>query len=109
MTTVAVIGAGVSGLAMAIRLERAGIEYTVFEKGDEVGGTWRDNHYPGLTIDVPSPIYTFSTDRNPHWGEWMPHQPEILEYHRDVSISSGVRPHIRFNCVSKTMHRSNAS
>lgn len=93
---VAVVGAGVSGLAMAMRLERAGIEYVVFEKADEVGGTWRDNRYPGLTIDVPSPIYTFASERHPGWRRFMPGGQEILDYHRDVSVRTGVRPHIRF-------------
>jgi cation diffusion facilitator CzcD-associated flavoprotein CzcO len=95
--TVAVIGAGVSGLAMAMRLQDAGVPYTVFEKAGEVGGTWRDNRYPGLTIDVPSPLYTFSAHRHPGWRRWMPGGQEILDYHRDVSVRSGVRPHIRFD------------
>lgn len=95
--TVAVIGAGVSGLAMAMRLQDAGVSYTVFEKADEVGGTWRDNRYPGLTIDVPSPLYTFSTQRHADWRRWMPGGQEILDYHREVSVRTGVRPRIRFD------------
>ena len=95
---VGIVGAGVSGMAMALRLQRAGIAFTVFEKGDEVGGTWRDNRYPGLTIDVPSVIYTFAGERNPHWRRWMPAQQEILDYHRDVSMRTGIREHIRFGC-----------
>lgn len=94
--SVAVVGAGVSGLAMAMRLQRAGVRYVVFEKAQEVGGTWRDNRYPGLTIDVPSPIYTYADEPNPGWRRWMPGGPEILEYHRDVSIRTGVRRHIIF-------------
>src|SRR3954465_13484746 len=95
--TVAVIGAGVSGLAMGLRLRRAGYDFTIFEKASEVGGTWRDNRYPGLTIDVPSPIYTFSTARHADWHRWMPDWAEILEYHRDVSVRTGLREHIRFD------------
>jgi cation diffusion facilitator CzcD-associated flavoprotein CzcO len=95
-TTVGIIGAGVSGMAAGLRMQRAGVPFTIFEKGDEVGGTWRENRYPGLTIDVPSPIYTFEGQRNPHWRRFMPDQPEILDYHRDVSIRTGLREQIRF-------------
>src|SRR4051812_16140051 len=95
-STVAVIGAGVSGLAMGLRLQAAGVPFEIFEKGSEVGGTWRDNRYPGLTIDVPSPLYTFAGHRHPGWRRWMPDQPEILDYHRDVATRTGLREHIRF-------------
>jgi cation diffusion facilitator CzcD-associated flavoprotein CzcO len=94
---VAVIGAGVSGLATGLALQRAGVPFTIFEKAAEVGGTWRDNRYPGLTIDVPAPLYTFAEDRNPGWRRWMPDGPEILAYHRDVSVRRGLREHIRFD------------
>jgi cation diffusion facilitator CzcD-associated flavoprotein CzcO len=94
---VAVIGAGVSGMAMGLRLMAAGIPFTIFEKGPEVGGTWRDNRYPGLSIDVPSPLYTFAGHRHPGWQRWMPDQPEILDYHRDVATRTGLREHIRFD------------
>ena len=97
-STVAVIGAGVSGLAMGLRLRRAGVPFAIFEKGSEVGGTWRENRYPGLTIDVPSPLYTFTGHRHPGWRRWMPDWREILDYHREVSVRSGVREHIRFDC-----------
>src|SRR3954451_13338590 len=96
--SVAVIGAGVSGLAMGLRLRRAGYDFTIFEKASEVGGTWRDNRYPGLTIDVPSPLYTFAGYRHPGWRRWMPDQAEILDYHRDVAARNGLREHIRFDC-----------
>lgn len=78
-------------------MQRAGVPFTIFEKGDEVGGTWRENRYPGLTIDVPSPLYTFAGERNPHWRRWMPEWREILDYHRDVSHRTGLREQIRFN------------
>src|SRR3954447_26930250 len=95
-STVAVIGAGVSGMAMGLRLQDAGIPYTIFEKASEVGGTWRENRYPGLTIDVPSPLYTFAGHRHPGWRRWVPEQREILDYHRDVATRTGLRHHIRF-------------
>ena len=63
---VAIIGAGMSGLCMAIKLQDAGISsFTIFEKADDVGGTWRDNTYPGLTCDVPSRYYSYSFRPNP--------------------------------------------
>jgi cation diffusion facilitator CzcD-associated flavoprotein CzcO len=63
---VAIIGAGMSGLCMAVKLQDAGIDtYTIFESADEVGGTWRDNTYPGLSCDVPSRFYTYSFRQNP--------------------------------------------
>jgi cation diffusion facilitator CzcD-associated flavoprotein CzcO len=94
--TVGVIGAGVSGLAMGLALQDAGIPFAIFEKGPEVGGTWRDNRYPGLTIDVPAPLYTFAGHRHPGWRRWMPGWEEILDYHRDVATRTGLRRHIRF-------------
>ncbi|WP_372790927.1 flavin-containing monooxygenase [Paraconexibacter sp.] len=95
-TSVAIVGAGVSGLAAGLAMQAAGFPFTIFEKGTEVGGTWRDNRYPGLTIDVPSPIYTYREHRHPGWRRWMPDGPEILEYHRQVSSRTGLREHIRF-------------
>jgi cation diffusion facilitator CzcD-associated flavoprotein CzcO len=95
--SVGIVGAGVSGMAAGLCLERHGVPFTIFEKADEVGGTWWENRYPGLTIDVPSPIYTFSSQRNPDWHRFLPDQGEILAYHRDVSIRSGLRERIRFD------------
>ena len=66
---VAIIGAGMSGLCMAAKLQDAGIDtFTIFEQADEVGGTWRDNTYPGLTCDVPSRFYSYSFRPNPDWS-----------------------------------------
>ena len=94
---VAIIGAGMSGLCMAVKLQDAGIDtYTVFEKADEVGGTWRDNTYPGLTCDVPSRFYTYSFRPNPAWSRLMSPGPEIHSYLRQVATERGIRPHIRF-------------
>lgn len=95
-TSVAVIGAGVSGLAAGLALRDAGVPFTIFEKADEVGGTWRDNRYPGLQIDVPSPLYTYRGHRHPGWRRWLPGGPEILDYHRDVSARTGLRERIAF-------------
>jgi cation diffusion facilitator CzcD-associated flavoprotein CzcO len=94
---VAIVGAGMSGLCMAAKLQDAGIDtFTVFEKADEVGGTWRDNTYPGLTCDVPSRYYSYSFRPNPEWSRLMSPGPEIQAYFRQVATERGIRPHIRF-------------
>ncbi|WP_440064407.1 flavin-containing monooxygenase [Streptosporangium sp. OZ121] len=95
---VAIIGAGFGGLCMAIRLEKAGIRsYTIFEKGADVGGTWRDNTYPGAGCDIPSHLYSFSFERYSSWTRRYPEQPEILRYLEGCADKYGLRPRIRLN------------
>lgn len=78
---IAIIGAGFAGLAMARALQRAGrSDFRVFEKADEVGGTWRDNTYPGAACDVPSHLYSLSDAPNPDWSRLFPRQQEIQAY-----------------------------
>lgn len=72
---VAVIGAGMSGILSAIKLEERGIPFEIFEKADRIGGTWRENTYPGLSCDVPSHAYTYSFARNPDWSQWFAPAP----------------------------------
>jgi cation diffusion facilitator CzcD-associated flavoprotein CzcO len=94
---IAIIGAGMSGLCMAAKLQDAGVEsYTIFETADEVGGTWRDNTYPGLSCDVPSRFYSYSFRPNPDWSRFMSPGPEIQRYFRQVATERRIRPHIRF-------------
>lgn len=94
---IAIIGAGMSGLCMAVKLQDAGIDtYTIFEKADDVGGTWRDNTYPGLTCDVPSRYYSYSFRPNPTWSHLLPPGPEIQAYFQQVADERDIRPHIRF-------------
>jgi cation diffusion facilitator CzcD-associated flavoprotein CzcO len=95
--SVAIIGAGMSGLCMAAKLQDAGVDtFTIFEQADEVGGTWRDNTYPGLSCDVPSRFYSYSFRPNPSWSRFMSPGPEIHSYFRQVATERGIRPHIRF-------------
>lgn len=95
---VAVIGTGFAGLGMAIRLKQEGVEdYVVFERAAEVGGTWRENHYPGCCCDVPSHVYSYSFELNPRWERGFAPQAEILEYLKHCAQKYGVREHIRFN------------
>jgi cation diffusion facilitator CzcD-associated flavoprotein CzcO len=94
---VAIVGTGFSGLGMAIRLRQRGIEdFVVLERAEEVGGTWRDNTYPGCACDVQAHLYSFSFARNPHWKSAFGSQPEVLDYLRRCADRFGVRPHIRF-------------
>ncbi|MFF5207030.1 flavin-containing monooxygenase [Streptosporangium sp. NPDC000396] len=96
--TVAIIGAGFAGLCMAIRLRKAGIDsYTVFEKGPGVGGTWRDNTYPGAGCDIPSHLYSYSFEKYSSWTRRYPGQPEILGYLEMCADKYGLRPRIRLN------------
>jgi cation diffusion facilitator CzcD-associated flavoprotein CzcO len=94
---IVIIGAGFGGLGMAIHLKQAGIDdFTVIEKDDGVGGTWRVNRYPGCACDVPSHLYSFSFEPNPDWSRAYATQPEILAYMERCADKYGVRPHIRF-------------
>jgi cation diffusion facilitator CzcD-associated flavoprotein CzcO len=94
---VIVVGAGMSGICMAIKLQRAGItDITVLEKADEVGGTWRDNTYPGLRCDVPSSFYQYTFARNPDWSQFFSDGSEIHRYFRDAVDRFGLRRYIEF-------------
>jgi cation diffusion facilitator CzcD-associated flavoprotein CzcO len=95
---IAIIGAGMSGLCMAMKLQDAGIEsYTVYELASDVGGTWRDNTYPGLSCDVPSRFYSYSFQPNPSWTHTFSSGAEIQGYFQRICDERGIRPHIRFN------------
>ncbi|HET8681971.1 MAG TPA: NAD(P)/FAD-dependent oxidoreductase [Micromonosporaceae bacterium] len=82
---VVVVGAGLSGIAAAVKLRRSGIsDIVVLERADRVGGTWRDNTYPGCAVDIPAPVYSFSFRPNPDWSRNFPTQPELLAYIEDT-------------------------
>ncbi|QFU93121.1 NAD(P)/FAD-dependent oxidoreductase [Amycolatopsis sp. YIM 10] len=94
---VLVVGAGASGIGAAIRLRQAGVrDFAVLEKAAEIGGTWRDNTYPGCACDVPSALYSFSFAPNPEWTRAFAKQPEIRAYLRDTAEKYGVTEHLRF-------------
>lgn len=93
--TVAILGAGAGGIAMGIALRRAGFEFTIYEKSHGVGGTWRDNTYPGAACDVPSHLYSFSFEPNPRWSRTYATQPEILAYLEHCAQKYGLLPHVR--------------
>lgn len=89
---VAIIGAGMSGICMAAALRRAGIEsFRILEKAENIGGTWRDNRYPGLSCDVPSRLYSYSFLPNPGWSQVFAAGPEIQAYFQRAVDELGVR------------------
>lgn len=95
---IAILGAGMGGLGMAAQLRRHGIDsFVVLEKGGEVGGTWRDNIYPGSGCDVPSHLYSFSFEPKADWSRKFALQPEIHDYMKHVARKYGLAPFIRFN------------
>ncbi|MFN2461146.1 MAG: flavin-containing monooxygenase [Candidatus Velthaea sp.] len=92
-----IVGAGFAGLGMAIRLKRAGLHsFLVLERAADVGGTWRDNVYPGCACDIPTALYSFSFERNAAWTRVFPRQGELLEYLRRCAARYGILAHIRF-------------
>ncbi|GGK73139.1 4-hydroxyacetophenone monooxygenase [Sphaerisporangium melleum] len=96
--TVAIIGAGFGGLCMGIGLRRAGMTgFTIFERAGGVGGTWRDNTYPGAACDVPSHLYSYSFEQRRDWSRRFPAQPELLSYLEDCADKYGLRRHLRLN------------
>lgn len=101
---VAVIGSGFGGLGAAVRLRREGItDFVVLERADSVGGTWRDNSYPGCACDVPSHLYSFSFAPNPDWPRTFSGQQHIRAYLEHVTDVFHLRPHLRFNSEVKMM------
>ncbi|WP_321927576.1 flavin-containing monooxygenase [Paraburkholderia guartelaensis] len=98
VTDVIVIGTGFSGLGMAWQLCRhADTSFVVLERAGDVGGAWRDNHYPGAACDQPSHLYSLSFRLNPDWPSVFSSQPAILDYLRSVAREEGILPYIRFN------------
>ncbi|MFP5504059.1 MAG: flavin-containing monooxygenase [Candidatus Sericytochromatia bacterium] len=94
---IAIVGAGFAGIGMAIRLRQAGHrDFVVLERAGELGGTWRDNTYPGCACDVQSHLYSFSFAPNPNWSQLYSPQPEILAYLKGCAARYGVMPHLRF-------------
>ncbi len=93
---VLVIGAGMSGLLAAIRLEEAGLEYEIVEKNDGVGGTWYENHYPGSRVDIGNHFYCYSFEPNHGWTEYFSRQPELKAYFERCAEHYGIASKIQF-------------
>jgi cation diffusion facilitator CzcD-associated flavoprotein CzcO len=98
----AVIGAGMAGILSAIKLTEAGVtDFTVYEKADRVGGTWRENTYPGLSCDVPSHLYSYSFALTPEWSHRFSPGAEIEAYFERVAADHGVGQRVRFGDAVK--------
>jgi cation diffusion facilitator CzcD-associated flavoprotein CzcO len=98
-TRAVIIGSGFSGLGMAIALQKQGFgagDFVILEKADDIGGTWRDNTYPGCACDIPSHMYSFSFEPKPDWTHMWSLQPEIFDYLKGVAEKYGLRRYIRF-------------
>lgn len=93
---VVVIGAGMSGLLAAIKLEEAGVPYVVVEKNEGVGGTWLENAYPGCRVDVANHFYSYSFAPNHDWSEFFSRRDELRDYFERCAADFRVREHIRF-------------
>lgn len=107
---VAIVGSGFGGLCMAIQLQQAGIsDFVVLEKEGEVGGTWRDNDYPGAACDVQSHLYSFSFAGNPNWSQRYPGWQEIQTYIHDTVEHYHLRQKILFNATVMAAELNEAS
>ena len=103
--SVAIIGAGFAGLCMAIRLKQAGIDnFTIFEGAGDLGGTWRDNTYPGCACDIPSHMYSFSFELNADWPRVYSSWQAIQDYLQRCADKYDVRRHIRFDTRIAQLH-----
>jgi cation diffusion facilitator CzcD-associated flavoprotein CzcO len=95
---VVIVGAGFGGLGAGIALKRAGIEdFVILERAEDIGGTWRENTYPDIAVDVPSFSYQFSFEKNPGWSRVFAKGAEVKEYIDHCADKYGLRPHIRLN------------
>lgn len=95
---IAIVGSGFSGLGMAIRLKRAGIHsFFILERAGEIGGTWRDNSYPGCACDIPAHLYSFSFEQNANWSRLYSPWHEIQAYLERCTDKYQLRSHIKFN------------
>ncbi|WP_084477807.1 flavin-containing monooxygenase [Nocardia jejuensis] len=92
------IGAGPGGIAAGVKLKRAGVtDFVIIERADEVGGSWHENHYPGLEVDIPSLAYQYSFARNAKWSRLFAPGAEVKQYHIEVARRFGLYAHTRFD------------
>jgi len=104
MPGIVIVGAGFGGICMGIALKKAGYDdFIILDSGDDLGGTWRDNQYPGCACDVPSPLYSYSFELNPDWSRLFAPQREIWAYLRGCARKYGLEAHIRYGAVVERM------
>ena len=93
---VGIVGAGVSGIAIAANLLKLGIDFVIFERAEDVGGTWREHRYPGCSVDTPNHAYSFSFGKRYEWNRYFAPRKQVQDYARGIADESGIRPHVRF-------------
>lgn len=103
-TRALIIGSGFSGLGMGIALQQQGIDFLILEKADEIGGTWRDNTYPGCACDIPSHLYSYSFEPKPDWEYLFSYQDEIFDYLKGVADKYGLRRYVLFGSHVERAH-----
>lgn len=103
-TRALIIGTGFSGLGMGMALQCQGVDFVILEKADDVGGTWRDNSYPGCACDIPSHLYSFSFEPKPDWKHLFSLQDEIWDYLKGITDKYGLRRYIVFNSLVERAH-----
>lgn len=101
---VLVIGAGPSGIAAAVSLQRLGIPFTVVERNESVGGVWRENTYPGAGVDTPAHLYSFSFAPQRSWPRYYAKQPDVLAYFEELAQRFDVQQHVRFGTWVRSAH-----
>ena len=92
---VIVVGAGMSGICSGVKLEEAGIPFTILEKNPAVGGTWYENTYPDCGVDTPNHFYSFSFERNPNWSGYFSKRDELHAYFERCTDKFGLRDRIQ--------------
>ena len=105
---VGIIGAGAGGIAMGIQLAGGGYDFTIFDRADGFGGTWRHNTFPGAACDVPSHLYSYSFALNPRWSKTYANQAEILTYLEKVAVDHRLGPHLRPNTAITSLRWSDS-
>ena len=104
MPGIVIVGAGFGGIGMGIALKKAGYhDFVILDKAHDLGGTWRDNQYPGCACDVPSPLYSYSFELNPDWSRLFAPQREIWDYLRNCARKYGLDEHISYGSAVERM------
>src|ERR1700759_429965 len=104
MPGIVIVGAGFGGIGMGIALKQAGYhDFVILDKAPDLGGTWRDNQYPGCACDVPSPLYSYSFELNPDWSRLFAPQQEIWDYLRNCARKYRLGEHITYGAAIERM------
>src|SRR5437016_260913 len=106
MPGIVIVGAGFGGIGMGIALKKAGYhDFVILDKAPDLGGTWRDNQYPGCACDVPSPLYSYSFELNPDWTHLFAPQQEIWDYLRNCARKYRLDEHLIYGSAVERMGR----